>query len=230
MYNELVPLVQPGVRTKEIDQWVREWIRKAGGKPAFLGYKADEDRPFPGAICISINEEVIHGIPGKRKVQSGDLVSLDCGINLDGYISDQAVTVEAGVVHSALHKLNAVTKECLMLGIQAARTGGRLHEIGAAVERCARAAGYGIVTDFCGHGVGLDVHEDPAIPNVPHGPNPRLRAGMVLAIEPMINLGTGDVDILDDDWTIITTDRKPSAHWEHTIAILPDRVEVLTSA
>jgi methionyl aminopeptidase len=154
---------------------------------------------------------------------------MDCCIDLAGYISDQTITVDVGKEAPALHKRNVVTKECLELGIAAAKPGGRLLEIGAAVEKHAKAAGYGVVTDYSGHGVGLEMHEDPSVPNVPHGSNPRLRPGMVIAIEPMINMGTGEVAVLEDDWTVVTRDRKPSCHWEKTVAILESGVEVLSA-
>jgi methionyl aminopeptidase len=215
------------VQTIEIERWTREWIRKAGGKPVFLGY-GPKNNPYPASICISINEEVIHGLPSKRKISEGDLVSLDCGINLGGFISDQAVSLEAGKVRSEIHALNVTTRECLYKGIEAAKAGDRLLQISRAVEGHARGKGYGVVHQFCGHGVGLELHEDPQVPNVPHGPNPRMMGGFVIAIEPMINLGTGEVKILDDGWTVITADNKPSAHWEHTLAIWKDHTEILT--
>ncbi|MDR1429453.1 MAG: type I methionyl aminopeptidase [Spirochaetaceae bacterium] len=227
MYRELTPLVQPGVATAELDQWARTWIKKAGGKPAFLGYGSPEN-PFPGALCISVNEEVIHGIPSKRRIAEGDLVSIDGGINLDGYISDQAFTVEVGKVSREAHTLNTVTRECLARGIEAAKAGNRILQISRAIYSHAREAGYGVVHQFCGHGVGLEVHEDPQVPNYAHGPNPRMTEGFVLAIEPMINLGTGDVYVLDDEWTVVTADNKISAHWEHTVAIFRDHTEILT--
>ncbi|GHV88861.1 methionine aminopeptidase [Spirochaetia bacterium] len=227
MYRELVPLVTPGVETIELDRWAQNWIKKAGGKPAFLGYGSKKN-PFPGALCISLNEEVIHGIPSRRKIAGGDLVSLDGGIDLGGFISDQAVTVEVGKVTDTARKLNQVTRECLAKGIEAAKAGERILQIGRAVYAHAQQHGYGVVRDFCGHGVGFDVHEDPAVPNCPHGANPRMTRGMVIAIEPMINLGTGDVEVLDDDWTVVTADDKISCHWEHTVAIFADHTEVLT--
>jgi methionyl aminopeptidase len=227
MYRELLPLVKAGVETLEIDRWVRSWIKKAGGKPVFLGY-GPKKNPFPAAICISINEEVIHGIPSKRKIADGDLVSLDCGIDLGGYISDQAITVEVGKVSAAAHALNVATRECLYRGIAAAKAGDRLLQISRAVQGHALEHGYGVVWEFCGHGVGLALHEDPQVPNYPHGPNPRMSGGMVIAIEPMINQGIGDVEILDDGWTVVTADRKNSSHWEHTIAIFSDHTEILT--
>ncbi|MDR0909867.1 MAG: type I methionyl aminopeptidase [Spirochaetaceae bacterium] len=227
MYREMEPLVQVGTETIELDRWAQAWIKKIGGTPAFMGY-GDKDNPFPGALCISVNEEVIHGIPSRRKIKEGDLVSIDSGINLGGYISDKSMTFEAGKVSPEAAKLNAVTKECLARGIAAAVAGQRLLQIARAVQGYAKEFGYGIVSSYCGHGVGLDVHEDPQVPNTPKGPNPKMMRGMVLAIEPMINLGTGDVDLLDDGWTVITADRKLSAHWENTVAIFADHTEVLT--
>ena len=227
MYRELIPLVKVGIQTIDIDMWVRNWIKKAGGRPVFLGYKVKK-AIYPSAICISINDEVIHGIPSRRKIREGDLVSLDCGIDLDGFISDQAVSIEAGKVREEVRKLNVVTNECLYKGIAAVKAGERLLQISRAVERHAKAHGYGIVHEFCGHGVGFALHEDPQVPNYPHGPNPKMNNGMVIAIEPMINIGTGDVAVLDDDWTVVTTDEKVSAHWEHTVAVINGTTEVLT--
>jgi methionyl aminopeptidase len=227
MFEEMTPLVKAGVETIEIDRWVRDWIKKAGGKPAFFGY-GPGNCPFPGAICISVNDEVIHGIPSKRKIADGDLVSLDCGIDLGGFISDKSETVEVGKVSVEAHTLNQVTRECLYRGIHAAKYGDRLLQIARAIQSHALSHGYDVVRQFCGHGVGLDVHEDPQVPNYPHGPNPRMTGGMVLAIEPMVNMGTGDVEILDDNWTVVTADGRLSSHWEHTIAIFPDHTEILT--
>jgi len=227
MYRELIPLVKPGIQTIEIDLWVQNWIKKAGGKPVFLGYTLKK-KPYPAAICISVNEEVIHGIPGKRKIREGDLVSLDCGIEYGGFISDQALSIEAGKVSEEVKKLNRITNECLYKGIEAAKAGDRLLQISRAVEKHASSNGYGIVEEYCGHGVGLALHEDPHVPNYPHGANPKMNNGMVLALEPMINLGKGDIEILDDDWTVVTADGKVSAHWEHTIAIFGGKTEILT--
>ncbi|MDR2792857.1 MAG: type I methionyl aminopeptidase [Treponema sp.] len=227
MYRELIPFVKPGVETKELDKWAQDWIRHAGGKPACLGYGSKKN-PFPAALCISINNTVIHGIPSARKIAEGDLVSIDCCIELDGFISDQAVTVEAGKVSQAAHALNKVTRECLYKGIEAVKPGDRLLQIARAVSAHAQSFGYGVVYQYCGHGVGLAMHEDPSVPNVPHGSNPRMMAGMVIAIEPMINLGLGDVELLDDDWTVVTADDTLSAHWEHTVAIFKDHAEILT--
>ncbi|MCL2243682.1 MAG: type I methionyl aminopeptidase [Treponema sp.] len=227
MYRELIPLVKPGVQTIEIDQWVRDWIKKAGGKPVFLGY-CQKKKPYPAAICISINEEVIHGIPSKRRIREGDLVSLDCGIDLGGFISDQAVSIEAGKISRPVKELNAVTLESLYRGIEAVRAGERLLQISRAVENHAKSFGFGIVQEYCGHGVGLALHEDPQVPNYPHGSNPRMNNGMVLAIEPMLTLGSPDVEVLDDDWTVVTSNGQVSSHWEHTIAIFNGKTEILT--
>jgi methionyl aminopeptidase len=229
MYRDLIPLVKPGVETIEIDQWVQSWIKQAGGKPVFLGYRqAKNHSPYPAAICISINNEVIHGIPSKRRIREGDLVSLDCGIDLGGFISDQALSIEAGKASRKLHDLNIATRECLYKGIAAVKAGDRLLQIARAVEGHALAKGYGIVHDYCGHGVGFALHEDPQVPNYPHGGNPRMSNGMVFAIEPMINMGEGDVEVLEDGWTVVTADGQPSAHWEHTVAIFHDKTEILT--
>jgi len=227
MYRELIPLVKTGVQTIEIDHWVKNWIKKAGGKPVFLGYGSPKN-PYPASICISINDEVIHGIPSKRRIREGDLVSLDCGINLDGFVSDQALSIEIGKVSKEIHELNITTRECLYRGITAVKAGDRLLCIARAVESHAKLRGYGVVREYCGHGVGFSLHEDPQVPNYPHGPNPRMNNGMVFAIEPMINLGKADVKLEEDGWTVATKDGKISAHWEHTIAIFNGKTEILT--
>jgi methionyl aminopeptidase len=227
MYRELIPLVKPGIQTIDIDVWVQNWIKKAGGRPVFLGY-CPRKKPYPAGICISINEEVIHGIPSKRRIREGDLVSLDCGIELGGYISDQAVSIEAGKVPDKVKKLNRVTCESLYKAIAAAKAGDRLLQIARAVEGHVKPFGYGIVRDYSGHGVGMELHEDPHVPNTPHGANPKMNNGMVFAIEPMINIGTGKVLVLEDEWTVVTADKKVSAHWEHTVAIFGGKTEILT--
>jgi methionyl aminopeptidase len=227
MFREITPLVQPGIETLELDRWAQDWTKKRGGKPACLGV-GDRDNPFPAMLCISINDEVIHGIPSHRKVKDGDLVSIDTCIDLGGYISDKSITFEAGNVSPDKKKLNSVTRDCLAAGIAAAKSGVRIHQIARAVQGLARENGYGVVEDYCGHGVGFDMHEDPSVPNVPRGANPRLMQGMVIAIEPMINMGGPDVDLADDGWTVLTSDGKPSAHWENTVAIFSDHTEVLT--
>ena len=224
MYKHVIPLIQAGMTTHDIDELCREFIVHHGGKPAW--YKED----FPGAACISVNDEVIHGIPSKkRKIENGDIVSLDVGIDLDGYISDSAHTVKIGKVSPAAEKLISVTKQCLEAGIAACKVGNRIGDISHAVYEVATNAGFGVVYEYCGHGVGLAVHEDPSVPNVPsRGANPRIQPGMVLAIEPMINIGTDEVLLEDDDWTVITADGSLSAHEEHTVAVFSDHTEILT--
>ncbi len=226
MFKFVIPQVKAGMSTKDVDDLCKHFIVSHGGKPAW--YKEN----FPGAACISVNEEVIHGIPSKKKIiQDGDLVSLDVGINLDGYISDSSHTVLVGNVKPELKKLDDVTLQCLQAGIAACKPGNRIGDIAHAVQEIAEKHGYGIVYEYCGHGVGLDVHEDPSIPNTLDAldSNPRIQAGMVLAIEPMINLGTADVRVLDDGWTVVTADGKPSAHEEHTVAVFRDHTEILTA-
>ena len=224
VYRELIPNVQEGIKTIEIDRICHDLIVKRGGKPAFLNYSG-----YPASICISVNEEVIHGIPSERKIRKGDVVSLDLGINLKGYFSDSAISIPIGDVGKDVEKLLKTTERALFGGIEACTSGNRIKDISAAVFKVADAENYGVVREFCGHGVGFDVHEPPQIPNYVHkGPNPRIKKGMVLAIEPMINLGTEKVNILDDDWTVVTSDSKISAHFEHTVAVFEDHTEILT--
>lgn len=224
LFKEVVPQIKSGMSTREIDNLCVEYIKRHGGTPAWY------QEGFDGAACISINNEVIHGIPSKkRRIHDGDIVSLDIGIDLDGYISDSAVTIPIGKVSPQAEKLMKVTKECLAAGIAACKCGNRIKDISIAVDKVARAAGFGVVAEFCGHGVGLEVHEDPNVPNTPlPGPNPRIQAGMVLAIEPMINIGTDDVIVLDDGWTVVTADNSLSCHEEHTVAVYRDHTEILT--
>ena len=225
MFKEVLPQVKAGMSTKQVDDLCKNFIIGNGGTPAW--YRED----FPGAACISVNEEVIHGIPSTKKIiHDGDIVCLDVGIDLDGYISDSTHSVLVGNVPEKVRKLDEVTLEALQAGIDACRTGNRIKDISRAVYEVAAKHGYGVVYDYCGHGVGLDVHEDPSIPNVPDwgGANPRIQPGMVLAIEPMINLGTADVKTAKDGWTVITCDGLPSAHEEHTVAVFEDHTEILT--
>jgi methionyl aminopeptidase len=224
MYTELLPRIKAGVTTADISDFCARFIASHGGEPAWFS------EGFPAAACVSVNQEVIHGVPSKqRRIREGDLVSVDVGIKLGGYISDAACTVMVERVSPEARRLVEVTHRCLMAGIAACKAGNRISDITRAVFDIASAAGFGVVHEYCGHGVGLDVHEDPSIPFVPgKGANPRIQAGMVLAIEPMINLGTGDVDILDDNWTVVTADGKLSAHEEHTVAVFPDHTEILT--
>ena len=199
MYRQLIPQIKAGISTMDIDDFCVEFIKKHGGKPAW--YREN----FPGAACVSVNNAVIHGIPSKKqKIHDGDLVSIDVGIDLDGYISDSATTVMVGNVNPEHKRLVDITKKCLEAGIAACKVGNRISDISRAISTIAEEAGFGVVYEYCGHGVGLDVHEDPSIPNVvSRGSNPRIQAGMVLAIEPMINLGTPDVVLANDGWTVL---------------------------
>lgn len=224
MFNYVLPLVKAGLSTKDVDNLCKDFIMSHGGTPAW--YQED----FPGAACISINNEVIHGIPSKKRIiKDGDLVSIDVGINLNGFISDSTHSVLVGNVKPELRKLDEVTLECLAAGIEACRVGNRISDISNAVYSIAKKHNYGVVYDYCGHGVGLKVHEDPSVPNYPfRGSNPRIKEGMVLAIEPMINLGTDDVYVAEDGWTVLTDDGLASAHEEHTVAVFADHTEILT--
>jgi methionyl aminopeptidase len=215
--------VEPGVTTEELDRIAAEEIRRRGAKPAFLHY-----RGFPKTICTSVNDEVVHGIPGKRSLKEGDIVGIDCGAVVDGYYGDAARTLPVGRIDPVRARLLDVTREALSAGIAAAQPGGRVSDIGAAVEAVALAHGYGVVREFVGHGVGTALHEEPQIPNYgPGGKGSTLKPGMVLAIEPMFNLGTGAVSVDRDGWTVRTRDRNASAHFENTIAIGPDGPIVL---
>ncbi len=216
--------VEPGVTTQEIDHLVRRYIESQGAKPSFLGYGG-----FPGSACISVNETVIHGIPDKRKIKAGDIVSVDVGAYFNGYHGDNAATFPAGEVSKEARALMDATRESLYEGIRAAVAGNRIGDIGAAVQRYVEVRGYSVVRQFVGHGVGTDLHEDPSVPNFgTPGRGPRLVPGMTLAIEPMINAGTQDVRILKDGWTTVTKDGRLSAHFEHTVAITPDGPVILT--
>jgi len=217
-------LVHPGVTTGEIDRAAGGFIKEAGCRSAFLGY-----RGFPGNICISVNEEVVHGIGGPRKIQYGDVVKLDIGVIKDGWVGDNATTVPVGMVDSEVQHLLNVTEESLHNAIALATDGAKLGDISAAVEELVVANGFNVVREFVGHGVGRKLHEEPQIPNFGRkGSGPRLKEGMTLAIEPMVNMGVSAVKILDDGWTVITADKKPSAHFEHTILITKGEPEILT--
>jgi methionyl aminopeptidase len=222
--EELKKLVSEGVSTRELDSFARSYIESHGGKPWFLGYMN-----YPASLCVSVNNEVIHGIPGARRLRAGDIVSLDLGVNLNGYFSDAAITLPVGAISKKREALMRVTRECLSLAVEQAVAGNRVGDISRAVFEHAAGNSCGVVRDYCGHGVGFAPHEDPQVPNyVGSGPNPRLKEGMVLAIEPMINSGSGDVELLEDGWTVVTADGSDSAHFEHTVAVLKDRMEILT--
>jgi methionyl aminopeptidase len=223
--RDLREMAQPGVTTRELDRYAEAKIRARGGIPTFKGY-----RGFPASICTSINEEVVHGIPSDRKLCAGDIVGIDCGVTLDGYVADAAITVPVGEVSEEVQRLLRVTEEALYRAIEQARVGNRLYDISYAVQSYAEAHGYSVVRDFCGHGVGRQMHEDPQVPNFgTPGRGLRLRPGLVLAIEPMLNMGTHEVEIADDGWTVRTVDRKLSAHFEHTIAITERGPIILTT-
>lgn len=218
--------IVPGISTWDIDRIAEAYIRESGAIPAFKNYMG-----FPGSVCCSKNSSVIHGIPNKKDIlKEGDIIGLDIGVNLDGYISDSAYTFPVGTISSEKKTLLEVTEKALYKGIEACVVGNRIKDIGKAITEYVNGYGYGIVHQFCGHGVGFEVHEDPQVYNnyPSSGPNKRIKAGMVLAIEPMINLGTPDVYIEDDNWTVVTEDGRDSAHFEHTVAVFRDRTEIVT--
>jgi methionyl aminopeptidase len=216
--------VSPGVTTSELDAYAQELIANLGAKSSFHGY-----RGFPGHICSSINEEVVHGIPGPRRIAVGDIVKLDVGVIYEGFVGDTATTIMVGVTDAEVVRLVKVSEMALSAGISKAVAGGRLSDISNAVEAVVTSAGFTVVRAFVGHGIGRSLHEEPQIPNFgPPGRGPRLKPGMTLAIEPMVNLGGADVEVKSDGWTVLTKDRKPSAHVEHTIAIRDGHPEILT--
>jgi methionyl aminopeptidase len=218
-------IVQPGLTTREIDEFAAAKIAEAGAKSAFLGY-----RGFPGHICISVNEEVVHGIGGSRRLAPGDIVKLDVGIVKDGWIGDTATTVPVGAIEPNIAKLLAVTEESLHHGIAEAREGNRIGDISHAVEAHVVRNGFSVVREFVGHGVGRKLHEEPQIPNYGRaGVGPKLKAGMTLAIEPMVNVGRHEVRILADGWTVVATDGKKSSHFEHVVLVTEGEPEILTA-
>jgi methionyl aminopeptidase len=224
--DELAAMVRPGLTTLDLGNAAFELIRKLGGTSAFYGYHG-----FPGHICVSVNEEVVHGIPGKRVIREGDIVSIDTGITFGGFIGDTAVTVAVGEVDDQKRKLLEVTKAALDAGIAKAVAGNHLGDISHAIQSIVEAAGFSVVREFVGHGIGRDMHEDPQIPNFGRpGRGPKLRPGMTLAIEPMVNIGGPKVEVLADKWTAVTKDGSPSAHFEHTVAVGVTAPEILTLA
>lgn len=223
-HEYLKRFIKPGVTTKELDDAAENFIIKHGAKPAFKGYHG-----FPKSICTSINEEVVHGIPGFKKLKDGDIISIDIGTIVDGYYGDAARTLPVGNVSDKANRLIKVTKECFYEGINFAKEGYRLSDISHAIQKYVEENGFSIVRDYVGHGIGQQMHEDPQIPNFgPPGKGPRLRKGMVLAIEPMVNAGKFHVRVLKDNWTVVTTDNSLSAHYENTIAITSDEPEILS--
>jgi len=216
----------PGMTTADLNALALESIRGRGAVPSFLGYYG-----FPAAICTSVNDEVVHGIPGDRVIADGDIVSIDCGAIVEGWHGDAAISILIGEVDPRVHRMCEVTKAAMWAGLTQAREGNRLSDIGHAVETCIRDAGdYGIVEEYVGHGIGSAMHMHPPVPNYGKpGRGPRLEVGMALAIEPMATLGSATVAVLDDEWTVVTSDGMPAAHWEHTVAITDEGPWVTTS-
>jgi methionyl aminopeptidase len=221
---KLQEYIVPGVTTGELDRIAEEYIRSQGAVPAFKGYQG-----FPASICASINEEVVHGIPGLKRLAEGDIISIDTGAVKYGYVGDAAITFPVGKISKLKQHLLAVTEAALQEGIKQAVTGNRLTDISHSIQLHVEKNGLSVVRDYVGHGIGREMHEDPQIPNFgPPGYGPRLRAGMVLAIEPMVNAGTYEVYTLANQWTVVTRDKKPSAHFEHTVAVTENGPEILT--
>lgn len=217
-------VVEPGITTQELDEVARRTIVEHGARPAFKGLYG-----FPANICVSVNCEVVHGIPGSRKLAEGDIVSVDCGAEIGGFNGDSAITIPVGTVSPEIARLIEETRNALYKGIEQAIAGNRVGAISHAVQTYAEKAGFGVVREYVGHGIGRSMHEEPEVPNFGFADRgPLLKAGMVLAIEPMINLGARAVKSTDDGWTVVTRDGKPSAHFEHTVAIMPDGPEILT--
>jgi methionyl aminopeptidase len=226
--DRVVAIIRPGITTKEVDEAAAEMMQEAGVKSAFLGYRIGH-RVYPGNICISLNDEVIHGIASQRRIQYGDIVKLDIGVIREGWIGDTATTVPVGIIDERTERLLRVTERALERAIGMSNDGSRLGVISAEIEEEATSNPLNVVSEFVGHGVGRKLHEEPQIPNYgKRGSGPRLKAGMTLAIEPMITLGTGAVRLLDDGWTACTADGMPSAHFEHTVLITNEEPEILT--
>jgi methionyl aminopeptidase len=222
--QELGRRVAPGVTTGELNQFADEFLRRAGAEPAFLGYQG-----FPASICASVNEEVVHGIPGLRELENGDIISIDIGSVYHGYVGDAAMTFPVGEISAGASRLLQVTEQSLFKGIKQAVPGNRIGDISAAVQQHVESHGYKVVRDFVGHGIGSHMHEDPQVPNFGKaGMGPRLQAGMTIAIEPMVNVGTYEVMVMPNGWTAVTRDHSLSAHYEHTILITGGQPEILT--
>jgi methionyl aminopeptidase len=218
-----------GVTTLELDQIAEDYIRSNNAIPAFKGYSQGGLPGFPGSICTSLNDAVVHGIPGSVKLKEGDIISLDVGVLKNNYYGDAAITVAVGKISDAKKKLLEVTEKSLYLGIEQARNGNRVHDISLAVQEYVERNGFSVVRDLCGHGVGKFLHEDPAVPNFgKKGTGPKLKEGMTIAIEPMVNAGDYAVKTTSDGWTVLTSDGSPSAHFEHTILVLDNSPEILT--
>jgi len=229
--SELGERVKPGVTTLELDQWAEQRILGLKGKPGFKGYGGRNGaRPFPATLCTSVNQEVVHGIPSlKRVLQEGDIIGVDVGVIYEGYYGDGAYTYAVGSVSAKAHALMDTCQKALLLGIEQARSGNHLGDIAKAIDGCVRTAGFAVVRDLSGHGIGRSLHEDPQILNYYDGRRgAKLKSRMTLAIEPMINAGTYEVRTMDDDWTVVTCDGSLSAHYEHTVALTDNGTEILT--
>lgn len=221
----IVPYIKPGVKTIKLDKIAEEFIRDHGARPGFLNYNG-----FPNTLCVSVNENVVHGIPGDYELAEGDIVSVDCGVFLNGFFGDSAYTFAVGPIDASKEKLLQVTKECLFLGIEQAKTGNRIGDISFAVQQHAEKNGFGVVRELVGHGVGRNLHEQPEVPNYGRrGRGNKILDGLVIAIEPMINMGKRYIVQKDDGWTISTRDGMPSAHFEHTIAIVDGKAQILSN-
>ncbi len=222
--KRLSAMVEPGITTRDLDYEAERMIRDAGAYPTFKGYHG-----YTASICASINDEVVHGIPGKRKLREGDIIGIDCGATYQGYVGDSAVTVPVGNVSEQVKRLMETTRQSLYKAIEKCQVGNRLGDVCNAVQSYVEPLGYSVVRNYCGHGIGRAMHEEPQVPNYGRaGTGPVLREGWVIAIEPMINLGRHDVKVLSDGWTVITMDGQPSAHFEHTVAITEDGPHILT--
>ena len=221
--------IQPGVTTLELDRLAEEYIRSLGAIPAFKGYGSNKSNLFPATICTSVDEVVVHGIPSKRTLREGEILSVDVGVKKEGYFGDGAATFAVGKISEEKQRLMDATKESLAQGIEAAVAGNKVHDISNAIQQYVEECGYSVVRDLVGHGVGLELHEEPAVPNFGKpGTGMKLQEGMTLAIEPMVNAGAWQVRFAADGWTVLTQDGKPSAHFEHTIAIIDGKPEILT--
>ncbi len=223
--------IRPGALLKDLDALAEDYIRSRGGVPAFKGYGHDRSNPFPGTLCISVDDEVVHGIPDGRRVEAGQVVSIDVGVKKGGFFGDGAFTFAVGPTSAEKARLLKVTEEALYRGIGKAHAGNHLHDVSAAVQEHVESAGFSVVRDLVGHGIGRNLHEEPAVPNYGvAGTGIVLREGMTLAIEPMVNAGTHEVEVESDGWTVRTRDGRPSAHFEHTIVVRRDEAEILTQS
>jgi methionyl aminopeptidase len=225
----LAEYVRPGITTIELDRIADEYITSQNAVAAFKGYKQGNTPPFPASICASVNDEVVHGIPNNRKLEEGDIISIDVGISKSGFFGDSARTYPVGTVDESKARLLKITREALLVGISEARTGNRVHDISAAIQEYVEKNGFSVVRELVGHGIGRHLHEEPAVPNYGRrGTGAKLVEGMVLAIEPMVNTGSHRIWVAQDGWTIRTADGKPSAHYEHAVVVRNDEPEILT--